>query len=194
MAVVQDEFTSTLTRTVFTKPADYVRQYSALPRAMVNYSINDGVISAKPINDQQELEIHCVLDPKFAYRLVDMACDVIQDVAAAWDPRGYIEVSDLVRNLPPGARQRMPMALDDITRTPTAVAGWALVRGSSRYPAMVLQQLPGGIVNSFDFHATNQSDPAGAAGVVNSFFSFFEYEIEQAEYVALHYSTLTYQR
>ncbi len=193
MAVVSDEFTAVQTRTVFTKPPDEARQYTALPRAMVNFTVNAGVVSAKPINDTQELEIHINLDDKFAYRIVDLAVDVVQDVAQGWTARGYLEVTDKVRNLPAGSRQRFPVTLDDAFRTPTPVQMW-LAR-SVQPVTYIFQALPGGpVVNDVDFHATNQSAPAGAAGVVNALFTFFEYEIEQAEYVALHYATLTYQR
>lgn len=195
MAVVQDSFTASLSRTVFTKPPDPARQYSALPRALVNFVVNDGTISAKPLNDQQELEIECVLDPKFAYRLVDMSIDLVQDVANDWTSRAYLEITNMVRNLPTGSRQRHTIVLEDTIRVPTAVEMWiAIGSRQDRLPTYILQSHPGGFGPEFDFHATNQVAAAGAAGVVNAFFSFFEYEIEQAEYVALHYSTLTFNR
>lgn len=195
MAVVLDDFTAVETRTVFTKPPDFARQYSALPRALVNFTVNDGTISAKPINDSQELHISIDLDPKFAYRLVDLSVDVVQDVAKSWESRGFFEVTDRVRNLPVGTRQRYPIILDKGFRTPVPVEMWMAAKVRERLPTYVLQRIPASaVVNDVDFHATNQELPAGAAGVVNALFTFFEYEIEQAEFVALHYATLTYQR
>ncbi len=195
MAVVADSFTATPTRTVFTKPPDQARQYTALPRAMVNFTILDGVISAKPVNDVQELEIECVLDPKFAYRLVDMSIDLVQDVANNWTARSYIEITNMIRNLPTGSRQRHSVVLEDTIRTPTAVEMWVAIGSrQDRLPTYILQSHAAGFGPEFDFHATNQNVAVGAAGTVNCLFSFWEYEIEQAEFVALHYATQVYSR
>ncbi len=195
MAVVLDEFTAAISRTVFTKPPDTARQYSALPRAIVNYTIQDGAISAKPVNDTQELEIECILDPTFAYRLVDVTVDLVQDVANNWTNRPYLELTNLIRNLPVGQRQRHPLALEDTTRVPTPVEMWIAIGGrQDRLPTYILQSVLAGFGPEFDFHATNQNVAVGAAGVLNCLFTFYEYEIEQAEYIALHYAAMTYAR
>ena len=106
MAVVQDVFVSALTRTVFTKPADVIRQFSPWPRAIANFGVENGAVSVKPINDQQEMQIRVDLDPKFAYRLFDWNVNLIQDVAFDWEANGFVEVVDGIKNMPAGNVQR----------------------------------------------------------------------------------------
>ncbi len=190
MAVINTVLGSTLQRTVLTKPPDVVRQHSPWPRAMVNAFIQGGTLDAKPVNDQQELQIGVVLDPKFAYRLQDFSVSLIQDVANDWVARAYIEVQDAIRNLPSGQKTRHAVALDDTRQNVSALEMWVTVAGPDRQPNYIFQALPNDLV-IFNFFATNEAAAAGLAGTVDSWFRFLEYEIEQAEWFALHYPVLT---
>ncbi len=106
MAVVLTSLSATLTRTVFIKPPDMVRQLTSLPRAIVNFNILNGTIDAKPVNDQQELIVGMTLPSEFAYRMLDMTVSLIQDVANDWSPRAYFELTNAIRNLEVGATER----------------------------------------------------------------------------------------
>ncbi len=191
MAVVLDSLATTLSRTVFVKPPDLLRQYTAIPRAIVNFNLLNGVISAKPANDQQELILSIVLDTNFAYRWVDFSFALIQDVANSWLNRGYIEITNGIRNLEPGSTERHVVTFDDLTRIPVPsemlVARAPSANTVSDIPRYVIQRPPDG--NSgpiITVKATNQTDPAGLAGTVNFFASFFEFDIEQAEAFPIH--------
>ncbi len=194
MAVVNTVLGSTLQRTVFTKPPDAQRQYTPIPRAVVNAFIIEGVLDAKPVNDTQELQIAVVLDPKFVYQLVDFNVSAIQDVANDWNVRGYIEIQNGIRNLPAGMTTRWSVPLDDTRQNVTATEVW-IARGINfeGMPRFLIQARPGQLA-IFNFFAHNPTAAVGAAGVIDSYFSFFEYEIEQAQYFALHYGATVYTR
>ncbi len=195
MAVVLDSLTATLSRTVFVKPPDEVRQWTAWPRAIVNFNILDGVISAKPVNDQQELIIGMTLDSNLAYKMGDLCISLVQDVANDWNVRGYIEITNGVRNLVAGATQRHAVILDDAFRVPQGGEMWiGRTAAEVNMPRYVIQTTPAGNTPVITFKATNQSAAVGAAGTVNFFVSFFEYEIEQVERFPIHYATQTYSR
>lgn len=187
MAVVTDVLISTQRRTVFTKPPDTVRQFSPWPRAITNFSVENGVVTAKPVDDQAELQIRCDLDPKFAYRLFDWNINLIQDVAFDWEANAFIEVVDGIKNLPAGNVQRYRALLIDTTDSVATGEMWLC--NPSTYPHNVIQSTEGNQA-FFNFFATNLNAAVGGAGSLNSVFRFWEYEIEQAEYFALHYSTL----
>jgi len=195
MAVVLDSLNATLTRTVFVKPPDLVRQFTPLPRAIVNFNILNGVISAKPVNDQQELIIGVTLDGDFAYRMVDFTCSLLQDVANDWNPRGYLELTNALRNLQLGATQRHVLVLEDAIEIPTPVEMWIATEraGLPRYVIQTPSAFPSASP-VITFKATNQSAAVGVAGTVNFFMTFLEYDIEQAEYFALHYPTMVLER
>ncbi len=189
MAVVTDVLSSTITRTVFVKPPDQVRQFTPYPRAIINAHVFNGTVSVKPVNDQQDLQIGVVLDPKFAYRLMDVNIGLIQDVAFDWNNRAFIEVVNGIRNLALGAVQRHVIELEDVLDSSATGESW--MSGRLRIPRYIIQSVSKQTI-FFNFFATNQNAAVGGAGSLNALFRFFEYEIEQAEYFALHYATLVY--
>jgi len=188
MAVVTDVFALTLARTVFTKPPDVVRQYSPWPRAIANFTLENGAVSAKPLNDQAQIQVGLTLDPKFAYRLFDFNLNLIQDTAFDWSANTFIEVVDGIKNLPAGNVQRYRALLIDTTDSIATGEMWLINPGT--YPHHVIQF--SGETVFFNWFANNLTAAASAAGSLNVVFRFWEYEIEQAEYMALHYATLTY--
>ncbi len=189
MAVVQDVFVAELNRTVFTKPPDIVRQYSPWPRAIANFSVLNGAVSAKPVNDQLEMQISVVLDPTFAYKMFDWNISVQQDTAFQWDDRAFIEVVDGVKNLPGGNQQRHAVALVDVNDSIATGQMW-IANSDTNIPRYVIQA-SGGNTIFWNFFAINTNNNVGAAGSLNCNFRFWEYEIEQVEYYALHYATMT---
>lgn len=193
MAVVTDTFVATVSRTVFTKLPDSVRLYTSHPRAILNFSVINGTISAKPLNDQQELHIGMTLDPSFAYRLVDFNCHLTQDVANDWTSRAYLEITNGVRGLGAGSTRRHSVILEDGIRIPTALEQWIGVLGNDRGPRYVIQATPQGPL-TMNFRATNLVAAAGAAGATNAMFSFLEYDIEQAQFFVLHWPELALLR
>ncbi len=171
------------------KPSDQVRQFSPWPRSIVNAHVFNGAVSVKPVSDQQDLQIGVVLDPKFAYRLMDVNIGLIQDVAFDWNDRAFIEVVNGIRNLELGAVQRHVIELEDVLDSSATGESW--MTGRLRIPRYIIQSVAKQTI-FFNFFATNQNAAVGGAGSLNSLFRFFEYDIEQAEYFALHYATLTY--
>lgn len=189
MAVVSDVLASTITRTVLTKPPDAVRQFTPYPRAILNAHVFNGSVTAKPLNDQAELTIGVVLDPKFAYRLMDVNIHLIQDVAFDWNNLAFIEIVNGIRNLTAGAVERHVVELEDVLDSTATGEMW--ITGRLRIPRFIIQAVGSNTI-FFNFFATNQNAAVGGAGSLNALFRFFEYEIEQAEYFALHYATLVY--
>jgi len=97
MAVVLMSLTADATRQVFIKPADVQREFTSMPRALVQFSLNEAVIDLKPSTDQEELIVSMVLDAEFAYRLVDLNASLTQDTANDWPPGAYLELTNVHR-------------------------------------------------------------------------------------------------
>ncbi len=189
MAVVTDVLDSTIARTVLVKPPDAVRQFTPYPRSIINAHVFNGAVSVKPVNDQQELVVSVVLDPKFAYRLMDVNIHLIQDVAFDWNNLAFIEIVNGIRNLTSGAVERNVVELEDVLDSTATGEMW--ISGRLRIPRFIIQAT-GDDTIFFNFFATNQNAAVGGAGSLNSLFRFFEYDLEQAEYFALHYATLVH--
>ncbi len=195
MAVVLDSLVATLKRTVFIKPPDMVRQYSAIPRAIVTFNILNGVITAKPVNDTAELIIGLTLDTSFAYRWIDLAWDLTQDVAFNWNNRGYIEITNAIRNLENGMTVRYVVVMDDVNIVPTAAQRIMARTGVDPLVRFIIQTTQeSGFAPVITFKASNENVAVGAAGTTNFYCSFYEYDIEQVEMYPVHYAQLQLQR
>ncbi len=195
MAVVLDSITATLSRTPFIKPPDNIREWTAMPRAIVNYDILNGVISAKPLNDDQELIISMVLDPTFAYRFLELAVSLVQNEANNWQRFGYLELTNAIRNIQLGATQRHLVPNQILSRVPAGGNMWISIPDNfSSLPRYVVQAVSGSATPVTTFKATNQADPAGTAGTVNFHCAWMEFDIEQAERFPIHWPALVYSR
>jgi len=198
VAVVLDSLTATLRRTVFIKPPDMQRQLTAIPRAIVTFAILNGVISIKPVNDQQELIIGISLDGNFAYRWIDLMWSLDQDVAFDWSTRGYVELTNALRNLELGMTMRHVVVMDDVIIVPGAGERIMARTGVDPIPGMrYIIQTPSAFPTAspvITFKATNTTAAAGIAGTTNFYASFYEYDIEQVEMFPIHYAQLTLDR
>ncbi len=196
MAVVLTSLLTTFSRTVFIKPPDAQRGLTAMPRALVNFSILDGVVDAKPLNDQHDLVISILLPREFAYRLIDRTMTLFQDKADDWLPFGYLEVTNGVRSLEGGATQRHTIAIDlGLRRVPASgiLSMWQAGRRDPVRPTYVIQALDGS-APVVTVKMKNQGSAAAAAGTFDCLFTFLEYDIEQAQLFPVHWPVLTYAR
>lgn len=190
MAVVDDQFVSTFTRTSFIKRPDPTRMFTSEPRAMVNFNVFAGTVSAKPVNDQQSVAVAIDLPIAFAYRMIELTCTVSQDVAPDWERGCFLEVTNGIRALEAGSVQRHATnSIATIRRTTTGM--WIVNLDVPRY---IIQSVRPQITPTITFEATNNNAGVGAAGVINFFASFFEYEIEQSIMYPVHNPVLTLGR
>ncbi len=165
-----------------------------MPRSVTHHVVNLETLSAKPVNDQQDLLISIVMPVQFTYRMIQMNVTVTQDVADAWTSNGaYLEMINAMRGLPSGFLQRWSAVLDSRVAIPTAAGSWIARFDQAAMPTEVIQARDGA-APTITFKATNQSAAAGAAGVVNASFTFLEYDIEQAQRFSLHWPQLVYNR
>ncbi len=198
MALVSDQLVSAFSRTPFIKPPDLAREWTAMPRALVNFEILNGVISAKPVNDQQELLVAIDLPVQFAYRMVSINVALLQDVANDWDAFASVEITNAVRGLQGGNTQQWSMANDLMHDRSIGGGDPPGEMFISRFahggmPTDILQSRDGlGAV--ITYVATNSNVAVGIAGTVNFLATFLEFDIEQAQRFPLHWPFMTYAR
>lgn len=189
MAVVTDSPTALFSRTPFIKPPDLEREWTAMPRSIVNFALTGSVISIKPINDQQELIISIDLPAEFCYRWLTSTVFVIQNNARDWSDRSYVEITNGVRGVALGNMQEWPMVNEFVDKIPSSSEAW-IARGGSdtRLPTDILQAIRG-VAPTITFKASNIGAPAGTAGTMNCLFTFLEFDIEQAQRFPIHWPT-----
>jgi len=182
MAVVLTARTTTFNRVPFIKPPDMQRMFTAMPRALVNSTLELSAIPAKPINDQQNVQVICVLPTQFAYRMISANIMVEQDVANAWGPGAELQLTGGIRGELSSFTAHHPMitATESFTfSTSVPQNHWTFPRGA--LPTYIIQGFGPGFAPIIDFRMTNVSAPAGAAGSVSALVRWYEFDIEQVQ-------------
>lgn len=192
MAIVTVNATATFKREPFIKPPDMQRMLTPLPRAIVTFLVNGQAVTAKPINDQEIVDIQVNLPIEFAYRMIDMDLRIRQDVAFAYQFGGELNTTSAIRGQV-GITLSHPMIViaETFSASPITQQGhWKL----SSVPTYIMQSPRAGIAPFMDFRVVNNSAPAGAAGSMNFYCRFYEYDIEQVYmFPPLVPGALTYQ-
>ncbi len=141
------------------------------------------MLAAKPINDDERVRIDFSLPLGFAYVLAEVYANIVQDVAAAWDPFGFLELHNTSKATE-GLDIRIPVPFESMSNT----GAGGFNQRASNVPAGTLLRSPICAVPSstFKLQFTNQSDPAGAAGTIDALISFWEYDLEQVTWYPIH--------
>lgn len=179
MAIVIDGFTGVFKRVPFVKPPDLQRMFTALPRSIVHFNVINQTLSAKPLNDQQQVQVILNLPFEFAYRMVDAIMSLRQDVANNFNDSGQLEITNSLRGQPLGQVNRHVLRGTDTTTFTPFVADVLVV--PDRVPTYIMQSVSPGISPGLDFRMINLQAAASAAGFINFFASFYEYDIEQVQ-------------
>lgn len=195
MAVVTVGIQTLQTRITFIKPPDMVRQFTAIPRAILTFSANAAAVAAKPVNDQLELQVNMSLPTQFAYRLISLHANIIQTQAQDYTNPAYLVVQNGIRTLPAGQSIRHIVEVSVAIRIPTPLTT-LIARMEATRPTYIIQsnlKSTGGPVQPIvGFHATNQVATASLAGTIDFLCQFYEYDIEQVQMYPPLVPALTY--
>ncbi len=184
MAIVDTIPTLTVTRQPFETPPQVRTMWSLIPRGFLHFALDGTTLDAKPINDDQHLRISGTLPQGFAYQFMQIGMTIEQDVAASWDARPVMRLVNWTPNAAHGAHIVFVLEDADEFADASAVSPITVMRGlgeSGSHPlAHQIMFQPGRGIMSFSLLAVNETDPAGAAGTVDFFASFLEYDLNQA--------------
>ncbi len=184
MAIVDTIITATGSRQPFERPPQNVSLWSSIPRAIVHFSVVDGTLDAKPINDDQHLRISAALPGGFAYQLIQLAATVTQDVAFSWATSPLLRCVNWTTDL--GSTEHIVLSASDVHELVDASAVVPVISlrlGPNQAGAFSFGRQPiyntSGALASFSLLWANESDPAGAAGTVDFVMSFLEFDLTQ---------------
>jgi len=161
----------------FERPPQAMALWTAIPRGLQSLTATAATLDAKPINDIQLLTLTAILPPNFGYVFADVALSIAQDVADAWDPAFILNLQNFYR-----APQAVSLGLSISAMLPSLAGGFGTVRstaektGALSFPIVGTKETTGIQIN---LQATNQAAPAGAAGTVNCYISFWQFDLEQ---------------
>lgn len=196
MAVVLDGFTAAFKRVPYIKPPDLSRMFTAIPRALITFVVNQATLSAKPTNDQQTVQVSFSLPVTFAYRMIDSQMMVRTGGAGSagtafdFNAGGELQITNAMRGQSLGVTTRHLLRSTGVFSfaTITEQRFWAI----DRNPSMILQAISAGVANVLDWRVVNNSAGATPAGTVNFLCTMYEYDIEQVQMYPPLVPVLTY--
>lgn len=182
MAIILTAFTPVITRVPWVKPPDLQRVFTAQPRARLDFTVRDGVVPLKPINDDQNNQIVCLLPQTFAYRMISATCAIRQNSANDYDAFAQMQVTNAMRAHQLGltVRHPMPSGISSSFSPVTPERIW-FADSLQGMPTYIMQSIQVNVAAGVDFRFSNTIDPASGAGVINFFASFWEFDIEQVQ-------------
>jgi len=190
MAVVLTGIVADFKRVPYVKPPDMQRLYTAMPRALVYFTVVNSTIPAKPASDQQNIQVATDLPTEFAYRMVSAIIDIRQDVADDWDANGIFEVTNAMRSQELGQINRHAIT-SSLANTFAPIIPERMYRVDP-IPTYIMQSLQRNVAPTLDFRLSNQGADAGATGFIQFFASFLEYDLEQVQMFPPLFPQLTY--
>lgn len=163
-----------------------------LPRARIDFEVDNVTIAAKIATNETAIRILCTLPQNYAY--------VMDAVFLSINANGAIGDSDSVTNfqtecrmeIDPGGSGQASRMVQLFTRGAMSV-GSALANSSQTYePSNLLRQVffnTQGASPDIDIRLVDFAAAATAAGVVNAHISVYQYDIEQAFFVSVNAPT-----
>ncbi len=190
MAIVLTGFTAQFKRVPYLKPPDMQRMYTAMPRALVAFTLT-ATIPAKPVNDQQNVQVGVNLPTTFAYRMIVGNCSIKQDVAGDWDTNGVLRVTNAMRGQEPTGQTNEHVCNSQLTNSFAVITPVRLYR-TLEVPTYIMQSIAVNAAPVVDFRYSNNDVAVGAAGTILFFAQFYEYDIEQVQAFPPLVPVLTY--
>jgi len=190
MAVVLTAFTGQFKRVPYIKPPDLQRMQTAIPRALLAFTLSAS-IPAKPVNDQQNVQVAVQLPTTFAYRMVSAICTIKQDVADDWDTAGSLRVTNGMRGQA-ATGQSNEHAIGSQLGSAFATSAPERYYRLDPQPTYIIQSIAVNAAPVVDFRFTNIAAAVGAAGNILFFCQLYEYDIEQVQRFPPLVPVLTY--
>jgi len=162
----------------YERPPQTVTLWSVIPRGLQSFIVATGTLDAKPINDDQVLALTAILPPNFGYLFADFALQIDQNRAQDWNDNVSLNLQNFYR-----APLNTSVALQMTSTTSFPVDGLLTSRRSSSEKRSAFSfpiiGAPGTSGVQIGIGASNGVDTAALAGTVNSYISFWQFDLEQ---------------
>lgn len=167
----------------FERPPDAAVLRTAIPRGLRIFSAVSVALDAKPINDTQLLIVQGELPRNFAYVIADLMLSVTVNVAPNWERECRLNLRNWLPGLPAIDGDWM-MNVGDIGGDGRLVL-FAESVDLPRFPLRGSQELS---PVAFSLISRNVAAPAGTAGTVRFYLSFYEYDLAQIQYFPANFA------
>lgn len=166
----------------YERPPDNIALWSAIPRGMVQFTIS-AALDAKPVNDDALLSMLATLPPNFGYVLADIHLSLIQNRAQDWNDTVTLNLQNFFRKGVAGLTGNYMFAFDVSAQDNNTIV---MHQGSSRagqgasklphFPLVAFEGTSGVLIN---FQAWNNLDTVSTIGLIESYITFWQFDLEQ---------------
>jgi len=179
MATVATVIAMAPTYVPYERPPDPATLWSAVPRGLRGFQVATGIVEAKPINDDQTLQLTGTLPANFAYVFAEIAFKLDQDQANFWTPKYTLNLQNYYQG-------STALSMTWIFSLITHPLGAQIASGGVEAPLLTvgLPKAPmwapkgsSGILISMQ--ARNGTATAALSGTVDAYINFWEFDLEQ---------------
>lgn len=178
MAIVSTIIAMTPFYSPFERPPDDVALWSPIPRGLRGFTVHNGTIDAKPVNDSIELLTTWTLPTQYAYVIADYGFFITGAAPKNWRASvgyhlaNFFQGQDILGSQEWQIEFQNSPALTTVARSTIAQPKESLFSGPM-WSAPGLTGITGFLVGS------NENASVAGTGTVNAFVSFWEFDREQ---------------
>jgi len=184
MAIVTTTIAMTGSYQPYERPSQPASLWTAIPRGLQSFIVPTALLDAKPATDDQDLILTATLPTNFAYVLMDYSLSIAQSRASEWADETTLNLQNYyIAPINDSVALSNSWTGDFPTQGLPSASGGPLTVRNSRHlaplPSFPMYS-PGGTSGILvRLTANNPSDPAAAAGTVNAYISFWQFDLEQ---------------
>jgi len=164
----------------YERPPQPMTLWSAIPRGLQTFFLAAATLDAKAINDDFLLSIRATIPPNFAYVMNEVSWTISQDRALDWEDVCLLNLQNFYRGLdlnnPVSGNWMNPtQSLDQGGVSDVRTMG----NGTLNWPTSPMIGTASTTGIQINFQAINGAAAAAAAGTVDFFISFWQFDLEQ---------------
>lgn len=177
MANVSVIFQMTAQYLPFERPPDPRTLWTAIPRGLRGFVVEDGTLPLKPVNDTETLHLQATLPGNFAYVFAGMSLSLRQDRAGDWFSKYTLSLTDYHQG---SLVLRNSWNFEFTTSANLPVDRKCDGGGPDRVPRQPMWAGRGSSGISIAIDTFNATATVATSGFVNCFINFWEFDLEQA--------------
>lgn len=178
MALVIQNQAMTNVYVPYERPPQAYTLWSAIPRGLQSFVVDGQVLDAIVVGDDALLNLTATLPPNFGYVMSELNFGLAQTGGASWSNRMQLNLQNFYR-----APEDISLALaGNWPQNMEAVAQNNTTRTSNisqPLPAFPMIGTPGSTGIQVVISTFNNAQNAVAAGTINAFISFWQFDLEQ---------------
>lgn len=177
MALVIDTHVGVSSFVPFERPPQSLTLWSAIPRGLQSFLVAAEATAIKPVNDEILYQVTALLPPNFGYVFADANLSIATDFVDQFDNQMNLNFQNFYRggDSAIGLNGNFPQPFVVISVLSDLIA----MEQRAPLPTFPMIGTSGTTGIQVNMSANNPGSTATAAGVINAYLSFWQFDLEQ---------------